>query len=85
MWDHMYRYDGGGHWGWGSGWFGGPFMLLILIVIIVAVVMVVWAVNQNRNSGRIERSNAIEILKERYARGEINLEEFEERKRNLEK
>jgi len=72
--------------GWGMGWFGGIFMIVFWVLVIVALVFFVrWLV---RTSGGISeketsRSRALEILKERYARGEIGTEEFEERKRLL--
>lgn len=80
MWDYMHSYQGGGM-GW--GWFGFPLMLLFWGVLIFAVIMMVrfWSVGHS-NSSRID---PIDILKERYARGEISVEEYEERKRNLEK
>jgi putative membrane protein len=67
----------GGH-GWGMGWWW-----IIGIVIVVAVVwMVVKGLNQNSINQSIGKS-ALDILKERYARGEIDKQEFEERKRDL--
>lgn len=60
-------------------------MLFILLLVIIGVVMLVWVLSGHRSSRGIERSDAVAILKERYARGEIGLEEYEERKRNLEK
>lgn len=87
------RYGYGPHmmW-WGGGWYGmilGPlFMILVLGALIAVVVLVVrwiggpWqgAVSPpHAPSGR----TALEILKERFARGEIDKEEFEERRRVL--
>jgi len=69
--------------GWGMGWFGGIFMMAFWVLLIVALVFFIrWLI---RSSGRAAdgvagRSRAIEILKERYARGEIDAEEFEERR-----
>lgn len=60
-------------WGMGFGWLAG---LAILVLII-------WAVTKNVNSGNsvpTESKSALDILKERYARGEINKDEFEEKK-----
>jgi len=76
-WDHM----GGA--GWGMG-FGGIFMILFWAVIIVAVVMLVkWLAGGSSRIDLPREKSALDILKERYARGEIGKEEFEQKKRDL--
>ena len=61
--------------------FGMLFMALFWVALIVAgVLMVKWLMGQG---GASRGDSALEILKKRYARGEINKEEFEERKRDL--
>jgi len=71
---------------WGMGWFGGIFMILFWILIIVGLVFVVrWLIQtsgRGKNSGQ-SGSRAIDILKERYARGEIDKAQFEDMKRDL--
>jgi len=85
----------GGYWGmgpgmmggWGMGWFGGIFMMLFWVLIIIALVFFIrWLVrtSDNRADKGMSQSRALEILKERYARGEIDTEEFEQRRRPLE-
>lgn len=72
--------------GWGGAGFGGIFMLFFWALIIVGVIFLVrWLVHSGSGTadGRPGKSAPIDILKERYARGEINREEFEERKRTL--
>ena len=57
-----------------------------LIIIIVVVWFIVKEQNQNKQSTDVNQSSkksALDILKERYARGEIDEQEFEERKKNL--
>ena len=77
MWDGF----GYGGMGWGAGIFMFLFWALIIGLIIWAVV------TMTRHNGGVPHDSrsgsAIEILKERYARGEINREEFEEKKRVL--
>ncbi len=68
-----------------SGWthgFGGIFMILFWGLVIFAIFAIIKALlpsSGNDNSSK----TALDILKERYARGEIELEEFEKKKKNL--
>ncbi|MBL1319905.1 MAG: SHOCT domain-containing protein [Methylophaga sp.] len=59
-------------------------MWLFWIILIVIILLIVKAVASN-NSAVTSNQSAIEILKERFARGEIDEEEFARRKRELEK
>ncbi len=62
--------------------FGGMWLWLILLGIAVVLL---WRWLDGRSEAPREREGSpLEILKRRYARGEIGREEFEERKRNLE-
>lgn len=70
MWGHMEGY------GWGG-------MLLFWGILIAAFALLV------RNcfgtcSGHARKKTALDLLKERYARGEIGRDEFEQKKRDLE-
>jgi len=87
-----YGYGYGGHMmDWGGGWYGmifGPlFMILVLVAVIVAVVLLVrWLGGpwHGTPSHHVPPGRApLDILKERFARGEIDKEEFEERRRIL--
>lgn len=81
---------GPGMMGWGGGWYGmilGPlFMILALAAVIaVAALLVRWFGGTSHGSQpphpmQSERT-ALDILKERYARGEIDKQEFDERRR----
>ena len=69
-----------------NGWFGGMmgFGLLFWVVIIVLVVWAVKTLANSRDGSPANRLNdAEEILKQRYARGEINREQFEQMKKDL--
>ena len=65
--------------GWGMGWWW-----IIGIIIIVAIVwMAVKALNKNSSINTPFGKTPLDILKERYVRGEIGKEEFEERRKSL--
>ena len=72
---------------WGMGWFGVIFVIFIVLLVIVAVIILLPRLRQNYKIDEVETSsgmsNALEILKERYARGEIDKTEFEEKKKDL--
>ena len=71
---------GGMGMGWGMG-FGWPFMILFWVLVVGGIVIAVrWVVNPAQS--RHEKS-ALDILQERYARGEIQREEYEQKKRDL--
>ena len=68
--------------GFGMG-FGGGFMWLFWILLIVVIVWAVKAVTGSRNNPSERRKSALDILRERYARGEIDKEEFEQKRKDL--
>ncbi len=67
--------------GWGMG-FGPVIMLLIMAVVIFLIVLLVRSLFGNSSSNRT--ITAIEILEERFARGEIDETEFDSRRKKLE-
>ena len=71
--------------GWGPG-FGWIVMILFWGIVIVGIVAMARWVSEGR-SGKTEprERTAMEILKERYARGEIESEEFKKKSRDLER
>jgi putative membrane protein len=70
-------------WGmWGAWGFGMTLMMLVFWGLIIAglVLGIRWLVSQGREA---RSDTALDILRQRYARGEIDKEEFEARKRDL--
>jgi len=66
---------------WGMTGMGGIGRLLFWIVFFVGVVLLVkWLTGQSRTH---KETSALDILKERYAKGEINKEEFEAKKKDI--
>lgn len=71
--------DGFGMHGWGMGWW----WIIGLIVIIAFIMLIVKSMNRNTRPTNANERSALDILKDRYAKGEIDKHEFEERKRSL--
>ena len=72
--------------GYGIGWFGPLIMIAFWIAVIVGIVFLIrWLVISTRSTSQkaYHEDSALEILKKRYARGEIGKEEFEEKKKDL--
>lgn len=72
-------YEGFGHmmWGGGFGMFGGLMMVAVWALIIGLIVFAVRGFSNRPGAG--DGQNATDILRERYARGEIDEDEFERR------
>lgn len=80
-------WNGWGLDGWGMG-FGMLFMLLFWVLVVVgAAALIRWLLQQsNAGSWRSPGGGAaLEILRERYARGEIGREEYEPMERDLQR
>ncbi|MGB5079376.1 MAG: SHOCT domain-containing protein [Burkholderiales bacterium] len=76
----MWGYMGDMGWGSGWGWFGLTHTLLWWVLLILGIaVLARWLFGGRRESG----DRALEVLKERYARGEIGKEEYEQKRRDL--
>jgi putative membrane protein len=85
-----WRYSG---WGMmGPSMMGGiGFWWLMPVLVVVFWGLVIWGLvtlvrslgSSTGHTGSMHSSSAVEILKERYARGEISKEEFEDKKKDL--
>ena len=73
--------------GWGDGWGGWiwywPMHMLGWLLVIVAAALIFRWVSGGRRDSRGGEDTAVAILRERYARGEIDQKEFDERMRFL--
>ncbi len=70
-------------WPWGTamGWWMVVWMVLFWGGIIA---LIVWVITKlTRQNGSTRRPNPLDIAKERYAKGEISREEFEQIKKDL--
>jgi putative membrane protein len=65
---------------WSAGGFGFLWMALFWVGVIL---LAVWAVRQSGGREAEPKNRALEILEERFARGEVDTEEFESRRREL--
>jgi len=72
--------------GWhdGMGWGGGVMMIVVWVLAILGVVFLVrHMLNTGRGAPGSGSESPLDILKKRYARGEIDREAFERMKREL--
>lgn len=64
-------------WGMGLGW----------IIVFIAIVAIIWLIakvmNKNNKTNLTGHKSPLDILKERYAKGEIRKAEFEEKKGDI--
>jgi len=76
--------EGGFQMMFGNQGFMGGFMWIFWIIVIVGLVILIkWIAQQNKPVESKIEENSLEILKKRYARGEIDKQEFEQKKRDL--
>ena len=70
-------------WGWGSGMFFGPLFMIAgpVLLVLLLVLLISWLTGR-RDAGAGART-AREVLDERFAKGETQREEYEERRKAL--
>ncbi len=70
-----------------AGWIGALLMILFMVTLVI---LVIWAITSLLSPSRHTPSHtphedsAIRILRERYARGEIDTDQYEQARRTLE-
>ena len=70
-------------WGWGMGFGMISVVLFWVLVILGIVILVKWIAGSSAGPSPPPAKTALDLLTERYARGEIDKHEFEEKKRDL--
>jgi putative membrane protein len=66
-------------WGWGFGMMAMMFLFWVLLIVGL-IVGIRWLLGKGKEQ---KQDSALEILRQRYARGEINKDEFEAKKKDL--
>lgn len=79
----------GSEMGWGMGFGGGFFMILFWVLVIFGIIALMKWISgtpgSNVGINTPRGKTALEILQERYAKGEIERDEFEQKRQDLEK
>lgn len=70
---------GSGHW-FGMGWFGAAMMVAVWVLFVLGIV---WLVRSVSAQGHSSDGNARRILDERFASGELSVEDYEARRKAL--
>lgn len=77
----MYGYDGGG-WFWGMALHGLLAAVFVAAVLAAVVVLIRWLARDDRDRPA-RNGSALDILSARYARGEIDRDEYLQKKKDL--
>lgn len=74
----MWNYYGGHMFGWGIfGW------LMMVFVWAVPIILIAWVLRGGIGSKENNGKSALDVLNERYAKGDIGKEEFESKKKDI--
>ena len=85
--DGYYGGQGPGGWGpmmhYGFG-YGGMFMWIIFLIVIGLLIYFIVQAKKTKGQMPLQSESPLDILKRRYAKGEIAKEEYERMKKDLE-
>ena len=71
-------------WGWGGMWLGPLFMLALLALLVAVVIALTqWLGGDRARPSATPSRSAREVLDERYARGEIDRDEYLKRRQDI--
>ena len=70
-------------WSWFHWGFGGVILFWIAIIILIVWAIKYLARNRQNYQTTVKEESPLDILKKRYARGEIDRQEFEKKKKDL--
>jgi putative membrane protein len=75
-------------WGWpgmmGFGGFGMIFGFIFFVAILVGIIfLIVWLVKRSGSTNTVKNNNSLEILKYRYAKGELTKEQYDSIKKDI--
>ncbi|GMQ79874.1 MAG: SHOCT domain-containing protein [Thermodesulfobacteriota bacterium] len=79
---------GPGYFWWGGMWIFPIIMITVMIIVLYLIFgrggfRLPWQDHENYSGRKEDSETALDILKKRYAKGEITKEEFEEMKRTI--
>ncbi len=81
---HHGMFGGGWGWGWGAMLLGPVMMIAVLAAVVFVVVLIIrWLGGETPGRPSRSENSALDILRERFARGEIDKDEFEQKRRAL--
>lgn len=77
MWNEMYSHMSG----FGSAWFGYGLMHMAVFwtALVFLLIAALWYLSVHRRGDGHRSDNAVDILEQRFARGEIDKGEFQEK------